>query len=362
MTLQLFAAALTSFSIAFLIVPIIVKYSLRKNYVDVPGRRKIHKKITPSLGGVAIFIGFMLSIIIWLDIELSNPVKYLISALLLVFLIGIRDDLKPLHWSIKLCGQILAATLVIFLFDIRIRSFHGLIGIYDVPDFISYATTYFTIIVITNSYNLIDGIDGLAGTLSAISLAAFGIWFQMVGNHVFATLAFAMLGGVISFLIFNWEPSEIFMGDTGALVVGLLISILSIQFIEVNDSLPKSNPNEFEASIGTAICFIVVPLIDTLRIFLLRAFKLQSPFKPDKSHIHHTLVRLGLNHRKSTIILGSVQLTFLLLAIAWRNLPDSYLVSIIIMIALILSILLDKFILNKLSDREVIDNPANLKQ
>lgn len=361
MTTQL-AAALTSFIIAFLIVPIIVKYSLRKNYVDIPGRRKIHKKITPSLGGIAIFIGFIVSLVIWLDVELSDPIKYLIGALLVVFFIGVRDDLKPLHWSIKLCGQIVAATLIILLFDIRIRSFHGLLGIYEVPEIISYGVTYFTIIVITNSYNLIDGIDGLAGTLSAISLAAFGFWFQSVGDTIFATLAFAMFGGVAAFLIFNWEPSKIFMGDTGALVVGLLISILSIQFIEVNDSLPNYNPNQFEASIGTAICFIVVPLIDTLRIFLLRAFKLQSPFKPDKSHIHHTLVRLGLNHKKSTIILGGVQLTFLLLAISWRNLPDSYLVSIIIMIALVLSILLDKFILNKLSDREVIDNPANLKQ
>ena len=114
-------------------------------------------------------------------------------------------------------GQIMAASLVIFLFDLRIKTFYGLFGIYELPDIVSYLITYLTIIVITNSFNLIDGLDGLAGTIAIVAFCAFGIWFFLVGDRIFSILAFSMLGAIFAFLIFNWEPSEVFMGDTGAL-------------------------------------------------------------------------------------------------------------------------------------------------
>src|SRR5688572_28106838 len=144
MALQL-AAAITSFVIAFLVVPVIIKFSLQKNLVDVPGRRKIHKKITPSLGGVAIFLGFFISSLIWIDLHSWSSIKFILVALFVVFFIGVRDDLVPLRWMMKLMGQIMAASLLIFLFDLRIRSMYGIFGIHELPEIVSYALTFFTI-------------------------------------------------------------------------------------------------------------------------------------------------------------------------------------------------------------------------
>jgi UDP-GlcNAc:undecaprenyl-phosphate GlcNAc-1-phosphate transferase len=343
------AAAITSFVIAFLIVPVIIKYSLQKNLVDVPGRRKIHKKVTPSMGGIAIFIGFFISTLIWTDIQEDwGHIKFILVALFVIFFIGVRDDLVPLRAMVKLMGQLMAASLLIFLFDLRIKTFFGLFGIYELPDIISYLITYLTIIVITNSFNLIDGLDGLAGTIAIVALLAFGVWFFLIGDRVFSILAFSMLGAIFAFLIFNWEPSEVFMGDTGALVIGMMLAILSIHFINTNYSLPAMTPYKFNASIGTAACIIIIPLVDTLRIVILRLSKKQSPFHPDKSHVHHAIMRLGMRHSQTTLILAAVHVFYIALALVFQNLGDPYVLSGVIIISFLLSVSLDRLIINKL--------------
>jgi len=348
MAIQL-AAATTSFVIAFLIVPVIIKFSLSKNLVDIPGRRKIHKKVTPSMGGIAIFVGFIISSMIWIDLQYWSSIKFFLVALFVIFFIGVRDDLVPLRWMMKLTGQLMATSLLIFLFDLKIDSFFGVFGIYEIPEVISYLITLFTIIVITNSFNLIDGLDGLAGTIAALSLLAFGIWFFVVDEMIFSVLSFAMVGSIFAFLIFNWEPSEIFMGDTGALVIGMLLAVLSIRFIHVNFDLPVENPYRFSASIGTAACFIVIPLVDTLRIVILRLIKKQSPFKPDKSHIHHAIMRLGMSHHQTTLILGGVQLFFIVLAIVFHHYSERYILPGLLIISITLSLILDRLIIKRLS-------------
>lgn len=347
MAIQL-AAAVTSFVICFLIIPVIVKYSLEKNLVDIPGRRKIHKKITPSMGGIAIFLGFFIASLIWVDLFHWKDIRFILIALFMVFFIGVRDDLIPLRPTVKLIGQILTSSFLILLFDFRLKSFYGLLGIYDIPLVMSYAITLFTFIVITNSFNLIDGLDGLAGTIASISLLAFGISFFLVGDNIYSVISFCMLGAVIAFLFFNWEPSEIFMGDTGALVIGMMISILAIHFIELNNSLPITNPYKINAGVTGAICFILIPLADTLRVFILRVAKKQSPFTPDKNHIHHYIMRLGLSHSKSTIFLGIIQVLFIGVFLLLRNVNDNYLLLGVLVFCTILSILLNSVIKSKL--------------
>lgn len=344
------AAAITSFVISFLIVPVIIKYSLRKNLVDVPGRRKIHKKVTPSMGGIAIFVGFFTSSLIWIDIQGLGYIKFILVALFVIFFIGVRDDLVPLRAMVKLIGQIMAASLVIFLFDLRIKTFYGLFGVYELPGAVSYLVTYFTIIVITNSFNLIDGLDGLAGTIAIVALLAFGVWFYMAEDEIFSRLAFAMLGAIFAFLIFNWEPSEVFMGDTGALVIGMMLAILSIHFVNVNFGLPAMTKYKFGGSVGTAACFIIIPLVDTLRIVILRISKGQSPFRPDKSHIHHAIMRLGMSHSQTTLILAGVQATYIFLAVMFKQFGDIYVLSGLLVLSFLLSVTLDRLIINRLSD------------
>ncbi|HTE29723.1 MAG TPA: MraY family glycosyltransferase [Chryseolinea sp.] len=344
------AAAITSFVIAFLIVPVIIKYSLRKNLVDIPGRRKIHKKITPSMGGIAIFLGFAISSLIWIPILGLGVVKFILVALFVIFFIGVRDDLVPLRAMVKLVGQIMAASLVIFLFDLRIRTFYGLFGVNELPAIISYIVTYFTIIVITNSFNLIDGLDGLAGTIAIVALLFFGVWFFLIDNQIFSVLSFAMLGAIFAFLIFNWEPSEVFMGDTGALVIGMMLAILTIYFININYSLPDATPYKFNAPVGTAACIIIIPLVDTLRIVILRLSKGQSPFVPDKSHVHHAIMRLGMSHSQTTLILASVQAVYILLAVMLHQFEDIYILSGLLLLSFLLSVTLDRLIISRLSD------------
>jgi UDP-GlcNAc:undecaprenyl-phosphate GlcNAc-1-phosphate transferase len=354
MVLQI-AAAITSFIICFLIIPVIIKYSLKKNLVDIPGRRKIHKKVTPSMGGIGIFGGFSISTLVWLDFQTWSHIKFMLVALFIIFFIGVRDDLVPLRPILKLIGQIMSASLLILLFDARLDSLYGLFGVFEFPAFITYVITLFTVIVITNSFNLIDGLDGLAGSIASIALLAFGIWFFLVGEITFGVFSFSMLGGVLAFLIFNWEPSEVFMGDTGALVIGMLLSILTIHFININHQLTPENPFRFSASIATAACFVMIPLVDTARIFILRLSKKQSPFKPDKSHIHHAIMRLGKTHGQTTLILAAVQLFYILLAVAFRGIGDKIMLISIIVLSICLSIFLDRLILKKLDVKEVPD-------
>jgi UDP-GlcNAc:undecaprenyl-phosphate GlcNAc-1-phosphate transferase len=354
MTIQL-AAAITSYIISFLIVPVIIKYSLKKNLVDVPGRRKIHKKVTPSMGGIAIFGGFFISTLIWLDFQSWGHIKFILAALFVIFFIGVRDDLVPLRPRVKLIGQILSASLLIVFFDLRLHSFYGLFGMYELPNFVSYLLTIFTIIIITNSFNLIDGLDGLAGTIASIALVAFGVWFYLAGDTIFAVFSFAMLGAILAFLMFNWEPSEVFMGDTGALVIGMLLAILSIHFINLNYALPPGSPFKFNASVATAACFIIIPLVDTLRIIILRLLKKQSPFKPDKSHIHHAIMRLGKTHSQTTIILAITQMFYIALAILLNRFSDKYMLIGVVALSIGLSVFLDRLILKKLDVKEIPD-------
>jgi UDP-GlcNAc:undecaprenyl-phosphate/decaprenyl-phosphate GlcNAc-1-phosphate transferase len=346
MAIQL-AAAVTSFVICFLIIPVIIKYSLEKNLVDIPGRRKIHKKITPSMGGIAIFMGFLLSVLIWTEISQWKDMRFIFIALFIVFFIGLRDDLVPLRPFMKLLGQIVAATVLIALFDLRLKSLYGVFGIYDIPLSLSYVITLFTIIVITNSFNLIDGLDGLAGTIATIALLAFGISFYLLGDTVFAILSFSMMGAAIAFLFFNWEPSEIFMGDTGALLIGMMLAISAIHFIDLQYNLPANNIYKFNAAVAGAVSFIMVPLADTLRIFILRIIRKQSPFTPDKSHIHHNIMRLGFSHGYSTIILGFTQIIFVVIAVFTRSFNDNYVLLGLLILCTIMSVALDRAIQSK---------------
>lgn len=349
------AAAITSFVISFLIVPVIIKYSLKKNLLDIPGRRKIHKKVTPSMGGIAIFCAFFISSLIWIELTRWTEIKWVLVALFVIFFIGVRDDLIPLRAYLKLIGQIFAASLLVFFFDLRIDSLYGVLGIEDLPDWLSYVLTIFTIIIITNSFNLIDGLDGLAGTIAVIACFCFGTWFYLVGDTTFAILAYIMLGAILAFLIFNWEPSEVFMGDTGALVIGMLLAIFAIHFMNVNYALPVDAPYRFMSTIGTAACLIIIPLVDTSRIIILRLLKGKSPFRPDKNHIHHAIMRLGKSHSQTTMILGGTHVFYIAMALVLHNLSERYVLLAVFGLSIALSVTIDRLIIKRLDVKEVPD-------
>jgi UDP-GlcNAc:undecaprenyl-phosphate/decaprenyl-phosphate GlcNAc-1-phosphate transferase len=352
--LFLMLAAVTSFLMAFLILPVLIKYSLKKNLVVVPGRRMMHKKVTPSLGGIAIFIGFMIASLVWIDFSEWMTQRYLIASLFIIFFLGVRDDLVPFNAWRKLIGQA-AAILVLMFSEVKINSLYGLLAVDSLPVVASLILTAGFIIIVTNAYNLIDGLDGLAGTVGMIAFTGYGIWFHLTDQPFYALLCFAMVGGLLAFLIFNWQPAEIFMGDTGAMVAGMLLSIVTIRFMNSNEALPVGHVAKFGSSIGAAACMIVLPLCDTVRIIMLRIARGQSPITPDKSHIHHGLVRLGLTHAKAALLLGVICLGFVGLVLLTKSLSNWMVIGLVVGLCAGLSITLDRLLIGRVTNRELPD-------
>ncbi|MTI39823.1 MraY family glycosyltransferase [Fulvivirga lutimaris] len=255
--------------------------------------------------------------------------KYLFSSLALFFVIGLRDDIIPMKPFYKLIGQLVPIILIILLGHVRLESFYD-IGNINFSASFSLVITIFVIIVITNSINLIDGIDGLAGSLSLTSLLVLGSWFYLTNDTDLAFISFTFVGAIMAFLVYNWSPSKIFMGDTGALLIGFLLSALVIHFINKNFELDNNSAFKFSASISTAMCFIIVPLTDTLRVFIIRLTKFKSPLIADNNHIHHSLLRLGLKHSSISVLLAAINILFIVLAIILKGLSDVFVLPIVL--------------------------------
>ncbi|HTF29523.1 MAG TPA: MraY family glycosyltransferase, partial [Flavitalea sp.] len=231
-------------------------------------------------------------------------------AAFVIFFLGVKDDILIISPIKKFIGQVLATFLIIYKGGVQIKSMHGFLGIYELPDMFSLLLTYFTIIVIINSFNLIDGIDGLAGSLGLMASTIFGFYFLKIDLYSYSILAFATAGSVAAFLIFNFQPAKIFMGDTGSMLIGLINAILVVKFINVADIGETSFPIEAAPAIGFSI--LMVPLLDTLRVFAIRIVNRRSPFSPDRNHVHHLLLDKGLSHRAITLTLVSLNFAFII--------------------------------------------------
>lgn len=348
---QIFLVGGTAFLVTFLMFPVFIKFFKRRNFLDDPGGRKIHTAKTPAMGGLPIFIGFCIAILIWAPFEVLRETKYVLSALSIMFIIGFRDDLINLRALQKLFGQIAAALIIVSVCDIRLMSLYGLFGMEEVPVVISYILSVFTIIVITNAYNLIDGIDGLAGAVGVIASLFFGIWFFLNDQTAFALISFGFAGGLLAFLNFNWAPSKIFMGDTGSLLIGFFLSIVTIKFIDSNYAV-QGGIYSFGGSIGTAIAILILPLADTARVFVKRVAKGKSPMHPDRTHFHHILLRLGCNHAQSTGILVTVNVIFVLLALVLKDFSDAIVIPALLVTAFALGTILEMIFKSAIDKRK----------
>lgn len=329
-------SCITSFIITFLAIPSIIKVAIIKNLYDEPGERKSHKSNIPTLGGLAIFAGVVFSFTFWSAGFNTPSTQYIIAAILVMFFIGIKDDLVDLSARKKLAGQLIAAIIIVLFGNVRIDSMCGVFGIYEIPYLISVLFSLFVILLVINAFNLIDGIDGLAAGIGCIASFTFGLWFYNYNQIGLCILSFSLFSSLLAFLVYNFSPANIFMGDTGSLIVGLILSVLTINFVNLSFiSPPYAFP--FRSSPAMAIAILIIPLADTLRIFLVRAIHRRSPFKADRNHMHHLLLDLGLSHREVSIILYLTNIGFILLALALRNISSLVLLIIICMTAIFLS-------------------------
>lgn len=296
--LNIIFSFLTAFLVTFLVIPKVIFFAERLRLIDLAGKRSSHKGSVPIFGGVAIFAGVIFSLLFWA--ELAN-IQFILGSLLIVFFVGIIDDLVGLSPIKKLIGQIIAVLIIIYLQELKIDNMYGVLGIYNLPEFISTLFTIFVVIVITNSFNLIDGVDGLAGGIGIISSVGFGFIAFVMNQNDIAMLAFILTGALIGFMRYNLHPARIFMGDTGSMVAGMILSILAINAIQegfVTETLHFSNKGPL-----IAIVLLALPLFDSLRVFLNRIRKGKGPLSPGKDHLHHALLDLGYGHKNTAIIL-----------------------------------------------------------
>ncbi|NBB30776.1 glycosyltransferase family 4 protein [Cellulophaga sp. BC115SP] len=300
---QIIVSAIVAAIVSVAAIPVIIKISRLKNLMAEPGERSSHIKKTPTLGGVAIFASTLISYFLWSNPDEGEFVHLSISAMVILFFLGVKDDILVLSPKKKMYVQIAASALVVVFGDVRLENLFGIFGIDEVPYILSLPLTVFVFIALINAINLIDGIDGLAGGIGMICGGLFGLWFYLNGYFAMACLAASMAGSLFGFLRFNYsKTSKIFMGDTGSLIVGFLLTMFAIKFVQLNIAY-RFDPNALFSAPILAIVVLIVPIFDTLRVFIVRLKDKKSPFVGDRNHLHHILIDSGMTHLQASVVL-----------------------------------------------------------
>ncbi|RZK93161.1 MAG: undecaprenyl/decaprenyl-phosphate alpha-N-acetylglucosaminyl 1-phosphate transferase [Pedobacter sp.] len=329
------AIGIVAFSISIAGIPSIIQTALKYRLFDTSEvHRKNHRIQVSSLGGVAIFCSFTIAILLFATTVNYQKANFLITSCIILFALGLKDDLYGVSPRTKFILQITVATILVLLGNFRLTSFYGVFFIWETNMLWGSLFSIAVIIFVNNAFNLIDGVDGLAGTLGLISTLSFGIFFAIADAYAYAFIAFAMFGAIAGFLVFNYSPAKIFMGDTGSLIVGLVCVVLAIKFIELNKLGSSPNPKIYSAP-AVAVAVMLVPIFDSLRIFFIRIIHKKSPFAGDRNHVHHRLQRLGLNSNQIVSVLGAFNIAMIGLALAMQNWGNFVLISVLISICVL---------------------------
>lgn len=338
----------TAFFVVLLATPALIKVAILKRLFDEPGdERKLHKRMIPTIGGIIIFAGTLFSFALWFPGEkipldtLAKAVsdfKYLVATLLILFFVGVKDDIIGTAPIKKLVAHVIVGLVLVQMAEIKLTSLHGIFGITNLPAWASVFISLFTYIVVVNAFNLIDGVDGLATGVGIIASMAFGTWFYLAGDIVMAALSVALGGSLVAFLIFNFNPAKIFMGDSGSLSIGLIVCVLAIKMVQTDhfDTAMKFQLVDISRPIF-AMCVLVYPLVDTLRIFFYRAVRGLSPFSADRNHLHHLLIDGGCSHKQTVLIIYCFNILIISMAVLLRNIQPTWTFVIIGATAVILA-------------------------
>ncbi|HCW9244259.1 TPA: undecaprenyl/decaprenyl-phosphate alpha-N-acetylglucosaminyl 1-phosphate transferase, partial [Staphylococcus aureus] len=276
--------------VSLTITPIVIAISKRLNLVDKPNFRKVHTKPISVMGGTVILFSFLIGI--WIGHPIETEIKPLIIGAIIMYVLGLVDDIYDLKPYIKLAGQI-AAALVVAFYGVTIDFISLPMGTTIHFGFLSIPITVIWIVAITNAINLIDGLDGLASGVSAIGLITIGFIAILQANIFITMICCVLLGSLIGFLFYNFHPAKIFLGDSGALMIGFIIGFLSLLGFK----------NITIIALFFPIVILAVPFIDTLFAMIRRVKKGQHIMQADKSHLHHKLLALGYTHRQTVLLI-----------------------------------------------------------
>ncbi len=321
---------IAAFIIGLALMPFVIKIARKKQFVVHPTKRMSHTGDIPNIGGLDICFSFLLCYILFAFEDFQES-RFMIIGLLLIVMVGFADDILDLSPLEKLIGEIAAGVALVCFADIRITNLHGFLGIYEIGTVASYILSLFILVVIDNAINFIDGVDGLASGLGIIYCIFFSIFFQLCSKAGWTALGYSMIGSLAVFFIYNVfgrTKRKIFMGDSGALLLGYLLTAFVFQFCEINAYKTIPTIIQSHAAPAVAICVLSVPLFDTLRVMLTRIKHGKSPFKPDKNHIHHLLLKAGCSHLQTTGIIVAISILFIALAYLGRNWNIWVLVSV----------------------------------
>jgi len=308
---------LGSFLLTYLTIPKIIGVVEHKRLMDDPNKRSSHTTRTPTLGGVAFFYTLIFALFFIRGRDAFDEAMYIIPGLTILFIVGLKDDLVVISPGAKLLSQVFAIAFILTNPSFTIHSLNGFLNINEIPYYLYLIIGGFMMITIINSYNLIDGIDGLASIVGIVILVIYTTIFYLTEEYFFALLAIALNASLMSFLGFNLSSDKkIFMGDTGSLIVGFVISVLTLKFLALRPVAYTDLPFLLENAPLIAISILIVPLFDTARVFTIRIANKKGPFSPDRNHTHHVLIDYwGLTHKQASFIIGCFNLLFVTLFI-----------------------------------------------
>ncbi len=317
---------MTALFSALLMVPMLRRWALERGEVDVPDERKVHKGAVPRIGGIAVCLAFLFSVLVFVDI--TREIRGILAGTLVIFITGLVDDLHGLSARRKFLGQIAACLVTITVGRLYIENLGDLFGFGPVflPLWLAVPFTIFAVVGVINAMNLIDGLDGLAGGVSVIALCAFLILAWMDANPSAALLSVALLGALLGFLKFNFYPARIFMGDTGSLTIGFVLAFLALLLTQ---------PHGARISPVIPVLILGVPILDTLWVMCRRISKGQNPFAPDKTHVHHKFLDLGFQHRFTVLIIYGISLFWACVSIFFYTVPAFWLVAAFLILSVI---------------------------
>lgn len=334
--LQIIIAVITSFVVVFQAVPLIINICRNTGLLETPLKRSSHQQPTPTFGGVAIFAGIMIGYFIWNFQDEDVLMHKVFVGILILFFLGIKDDLYALSAVKKLWTQILASSVVIIGSDLRITHFLGIFGVNELPYVVSVLFTIFIFVALINSFNLIDGIDGLSSGIGMIACGFLGWWFLSNEFWSLACLSLCTSASLLAFMRFNLSKRlRIFMGDTGSLLIGYIITVLSIKYIHYNVNHEFAENSIFVSAPILVIALLFVPIFDSLRVFGLRITRGKSPFEADRLHMHHIMVDNGLSHAATSVIFYFCTISFTVFSFLLRLHISNYAMILVVFLAFV---------------------------
>lgn len=298
----------------------VFKMAILKNFVDKPNKRSSHTGCVPNIGGIVVFMAFLCSFLLFARFDVIHEFQYILLGSVLIFLVGIYDDLLEISPRKKVKGEMLGVLVLIVGGGFYLSNMHGFLGLYEISPWIGIPLTFVGLVGLINAINLIDGIDGLCSGMALMDCVFFGLWFYFCENIEYALLCGVLSAAIIPFFFINLfgKRSKMFMGDSGALMVGFLLGVMAIKFCEIDVNL--KGICAVEAAPAVVFSVLAIPIIDTLRLFASRWMRGKSPFSPDKRHLHHKLLVIyGGVHRKSTFTILLLNLMFIGFGYFGRN-------------------------------------------